>query len=80
MSAIVDRFSVAVSLMEDVEFDDDDVHVEYWGKVKNSAKGCALLLSMVAVDCWIDLFWASNDWSCCSSSFTKFIAPPTMDA
>lgn len=26
------------------------------------------------------LFWASRDWSSCSNSFTKSIAPPTIDA
>ena len=38
-----------------------------------------LLFSNDCVDILI-LFWASREWTSCSNSFTKSIAPPTIDA
>lgn len=73
MSAIAEWFSTTVSF---VELRLRLVEQEYWGKLKKSAKG----EEKPASDCWVICFWASRDWRSCSSSLTKFIAPPTMDA
>lgn len=84
MSAITDLFSAADSL-EFVAAAGEllawfECVVEYCGKEKKSAKsGDDMPFSCC---CWwvLVLFWASRVWRCCSSFFTKFIAPPIIDA
>lgn len=57
--------------------------VEYWGKAKKSAKseGEDRPLLSGGCCCWgVVLLWDSRVWRSCSSSFTKLIAPPIIDA
>lgn len=57
--------------------------IEYCGKVKKLANGGGGDASLRSAVHWRrdeDRLCASSDWSSCSSSLTKLIAPPTMDA
>ena len=56
--------------------------VVYWGNVKNSAKGVVVdPFNPTTFSCaWFVLFWPSIDCKSCSNSFTKFMAPPIIDA
>lgn len=80
MSAMEEWFSATTSLTETVDmgavWEDEEEDIGFWlwlwGNVMNKSVEDADL-------CFI-CFCPSRDWRSCSSSLTKFMAPPTMEA
>lgn len=91
MSAAAHRLLLLLLLTEESLFSVEGfwavARVEYWGKVKNSANGdndgdeTGEEKPSSSLSCFFVLLcWLSIDCKNCSSSLTKLMAPPTIDA